>query len=63
MADIAINIANKKTGVCDNIDTPGYILMYLRGEELKVMGTIDTKALLPMLAPVLLKLAAGLGKP
>ena len=51
-----ISISVIKNGCqSEQIKTSGYLLIYLEGEEFKFSGTLELKAL----APLLLKLAVG----
>lgn len=48
-----IHITVTKNDKQDQYDTNGYLLVYMAGEEFKFAGTLELKAL----APLLLKLA------
>ena len=56
MSKLSIQITDKETGNIDNLDTTGYLLLYLsENEKVKITGKLDMSALAPILTRIALE--------
>ena len=55
MSELIISITDRETGEIKNVDTAGYLLLYLDQEKIKMQGKLDVKVLAPILTRIALE--------
>ena len=55
MSEITIKITEIETGETKNVDTEGFLLLYLDGQKIKMQGKLDIKVLAPILTKIALE--------
>jgi len=53
MPEFEVIVASKSGNTEENISTDGYVLLFLEGDKIKVKGTIDNKALIPIITKLM----------
>jgi len=59
MTELSINVTDLESGEIKNVDTSGYLLLYLERDKIKMMGKMNLKTLAPMLTKIALEKLAN----
>ena len=55
MSNLEIKITDLETGETKNVDTAGYLILYLDNDKIKMQGKMDIRALTPILTRLALE--------
>ena len=55
MSKLNIRIIDNDSGETEEVDCEGYLLLYLKGEKIKIQGKLDMKTLAPILTRIALE--------
>ena len=55
MSKLNIQIIDKDSGSTEEVDTEGYLLLYLKQEKIQMQGKMDLKAIAPILTRIALE--------